>query len=161
MNFEDFFRQHFEEVRRVMFVAFSDVDLAEDSTQEAFMRAYRRWREVEAMDRPIGWVIVVAHNAAQDLLRRRKREQRHADPANQTLDFSEHSDDRIDVASRLSTLAERQRMAVVLHYLGDLSIDDVSQAMGCAPGTVKATLHAALGRLGVSSTADVDELEYE
>jgi RNA polymerase sigma factor (sigma-70 family) len=57
------------------------------------------------------------------------------------------------VQAALEQLAPRQRAAVVLRYLGDLSVAEVARAMGCAEGTIKSTLHTALARLRV----DLDE----
>jgi RNA polymerase sigma-70 factor (ECF subfamily) len=51
---------------------------------------------------------------------------------------------RVSVRDAIATLAPRQRQAVVLRYLADLPVRDVAEAMGCAEGTVKATLHQAL-----------------
>ena len=41
-------------------------------------------------------------------------------------------------------------LAVVLRFHGDLSVHDIASAMGCSEGSVKASLHAALGHLRVS-----------
>jgi len=43
---------------------------------------------------------------------------------------------------------------VVLRYLADLSTAQVAEAMGCAEGTVKSTLHAALVHLRVEMKED-------
>ena len=56
----------------------------------------------------------------------------------------------------ITTLPPRQREAVVLRYLADLPLADVAEAMGCALGTVKATLHQALGSLRVELEEDDD-----
>ena len=53
------------------------------------------------------------------------------------------------VRSALARLPLRQRAAVVLRFLGGLSVAEVAEAMGCAEGTVKATLHGALRRLRI------------
>jgi RNA polymerase sigma factor (sigma-70 family) len=55
----------------------------------------------------------------------------------------------VDVREALQGLAPRQRMAVVLRYLGDLTNEEVAKAMGCSVGTVKSTLHSALAGLRV------------
>jgi len=55
----------------------------------------------------------------------------------------------------LARLTPRQRLAVVLRHLVDLSTADVAAAMGCAEGTVKSTLHAAMQALRI----DLDEEE--
>ena len=44
----------------------------------------------------------------------------------------------------------------MLRYLADLPLAEVAEAMGCAVGTVKATLHQALGSLRVELKEDDD-----
>jgi RNA polymerase sigma factor (sigma-70 family) len=62
----------------------------------------------------------------------------------------------LSLRTSLAALPVRQRQAVVLRFLADLSIDEVAQAMQCAPGTVKSTVHAALARLRVELDEDPD-----
>ena len=57
----------------------------------------------------------------------------------------------------IATLPPRQREAVVLRYLADLPLADVADAMGCALGTVKATLHQALKALRIEFEETDDE----
>ena len=47
----------------------------------------------------------------------------------------------------LADLPMRQREAVVLRFFEDMSVDETAAAMGCAAGTVKATVHQALRSL--------------
>ena len=54
----------------------------------------------------------------------------------------------------VAALPERERTAVALRYLGDLTEAQVAQTMGVAPGTVAATLHAARTHLAASLGAD-------
>jgi RNA polymerase sigma-70 factor, ECF subfamily len=46
----------------------------------------------------------------------------------------------------LEGVSERQRQALLLRYISQLTIPEIAVVMGCAEGTVKATLHAALAR---------------
>jgi len=63
---------------------------------------------------------------------------------------------RLSVRDAIATLPPRQRQAVVLRYLADLPLADVANAMGCALGTVKATLHEALRAMRVELEEDED-----
>ena len=54
---------------------------------------------------------------------------------------------RIAVREVLAALTERQRAVVVLRLFDDLPEAQVAQILGCAAGTVRATLSQALGRL--------------
>ena len=57
----------------------------------------------------------------------------------------EDSESGISVA--MEQLTEKQKTAVTLRYFESLSISEISQVMGVAPGTVKATLNQAIKKL--------------
>jgi RNA polymerase sigma factor (sigma-70 family) len=147
-RFDDFFDEEYEPVVRALTLVFDDRHRAEDLAQFAFARAYRDWRRVSAMDRPVGWVYVVALN-------RGRRELRRAHPEQELETLAGIADPAATVATALTvqaaleTLTTRQRAAIVLRYGSDLSLAEVASAMGCALGTVKATLHQALRRLRI------------
>ena len=52
-------------------------------------------------------------------------------------------EDRLYLWDAVRSLPPRQRTAIVLHYVADMSQEQVAGVMGIAPGTVAATLHAA------------------
>lgn len=151
-DFEEFFAAHYSRVRRALTLAFGSGEVAEDAAQEAFIRACAKWSRVRAMPRPHGWVFVTATNIGRDHVRRAIRRQdaegrrRVHEPAR---DIAIAVVAYVDVREALEGLAPRQRMAVILRYLGDLTNEEVAQAMGCSVGTVKSTLHSALAGLRV------------
>ncbi len=51
-------------------------------------------------------------------------------------------------------LPDQQRRAVVLHYVGDLSVADVADVMECSEGTVKTHLSRARAQLAQRYAAD-------
>jgi RNA polymerase sigma factor (sigma-70 family) len=59
---------------------------------------------------------------------------------------------RLALVDALARLPRRQREAVALRYLADLTIDDVALTLGVSAGTVKQSVHRALhtlrGQLG-------------
>ncbi len=120
-----------------------------DAVQDAFVEAYRHWPQVGAYDNPAAWLRRVAMNKALDRARRRGTERRgiarlvHREAAAPETAAAE----RLDVRAAISALPERQRLAIVLYYLGDLSVDEVAETMAVSAGTVKAALHAARARL--------------
>jgi RNA polymerase sigma-70 factor (ECF subfamily) len=145
IEFEAFFSDRYDEVRRALTVAFGDPRLAEECAQEAFVRAFVRWKRIRKMESPAGWVYVVATNVA-----RRRRAWTSDAEVPPMADPAEAIVDRASLACGIAQLPDRQRIAVVLRYLADLPIADVATAMGCAQGTVKSTLHTALARLRVA-----------
>jgi RNA polymerase sigma-70 factor (ECF subfamily) len=53
----------------------------------------------------------------------------------------------VDLERAIAQLAERQQLAVHLHYFVGLSVDETAAVMGCSGGTVKSTLYDARSRL--------------
>jgi len=59
-SFATFYDENYDSVCRGLSVALGDALRAEEAAQEAFTRAYVRWRRVSQMERPAGWVYVTA-----------------------------------------------------------------------------------------------------
>jgi RNA polymerase sigma-70 factor (ECF subfamily) len=156
LEFDEFYKSYFDRVARTLVLGGADRDFARDATQEAFARALRQWRKVRDMDRPDGWVYVVAMNQLRDHWRRSERRRERAPELDDAAADNTYAvATRLSVRDAIATLPPRQRQAVVLRYLADLSLADVADAMGCATGTVKATLHQAMQSMRV----ELDEWE--
>jgi RNA polymerase sigma-70 factor, ECF subfamily len=149
MDFDTYYSASYERVRCAMVLTFRDPALAEEITQEAFFQTLRRWPKVSLLDHPEGWTMVVALNKGRDLHRGRVRQDAKKpllvdDLAGQSSET--RVEDRMLVTSLLEGVSERQRQALLLRYISQLTIPEIAVVMGCAEGTVKATLHAALAR---------------
>jgi RNA polymerase sigma-70 factor, ECF subfamily len=132
---------------------------AEEVVQEAFLRAYRDWSVVAVADVPAYWVRRVALNLATSRWRRIGAEARAvARLAVRSQDGAEGGFERVDAADRfwraVRRLPAQQREVVALRYAADLPVDGVAAVLGKAPGTVRATLHAARQRLAVLLQTD-------
>lgn len=144
-DFEGFYRAERDRLYRVLAVALRDPDLAAESIDEAFTRAYARWDEVRFARSPAGWVYRVAHNWSIDRLRQRRRALRHPFERPEPVWNPDVPDERL--AKALGDLPLAQRSVVVLRILLDWSERDVAEALGIAEGTVKSRLNRALERL--------------
>jgi RNA polymerase sigma-70 factor, ECF subfamily len=131
-----------------------DPSVAAEALDEAFVRAIERWDRVRAMDAPAGWLWRTATNVARRRMRRQGLEgrafRRHS--SGRAEDAAGPTGDDVDLRRALMTLTERQRTAVVLHYIADLSVREVGLLMGIAEGTVGATLHQARSLLAAQLT---------
>src|SRR5262245_32660581 len=76
---EGVFRAEYGRAVAVLVRVLGDIDLAEESVQDAFTEALRRWPSAGPPPSPVGWIITTAKNRAIDRLRREaSREDRHA-----------------------------------------------------------------------------------
>jgi RNA polymerase sigma-70 factor, ECF subfamily len=145
-DFDAFYLANFDRLIVQLHAYTGDLATAEDLVQEAFARALARWSRLVAYDDPVAWVRRVALNLATSNWRRLVRFNAFArrEPARHA---PEPSPDRVALTRALAALPPRQRRAVVLHYLADLSIADIAEQERVAVGTVKAWLHRARAAL--------------
>ncbi|WP_377536550.1 RNA polymerase sigma factor [Ornithinimicrobium tianjinense] len=129
-----------------------DPDLGHDMATEAFVRLLRSWESVE-LARP--WLYTTVGNLVKDHWRKRGRESAAYRRFQGGVDPEVGQTSRVDPATVLTvrdaveSLPERLRMAVLLHYFGDLTVAEVARQLGKADGTIKSDLHEARRRLAV------------
>lgn len=148
-DFDEFFTEHYSRVVGSLELAGGTAGDAEDAAQEAFVKAMLRWRSVSGMERPATWVYVVAVRALRRRLGRDRSVAERRTDERAVTDQAEEVVTAAVISKALATLPARQRFAVVLRFHGDLTVPEIARAMRCSQGTVKSTLHAALGRLRV------------
>ena len=116
---------------------------ADDVVQETLVRAWRR-RSTYSPQRGSerAWLLEILF----DQSRRRRIRARPDLLASVTDQFADH-DSRLDVERAVAALPPRQREAITLHYLADLSVADVAVVLGISASAVKTHLVAARAAL--------------
>ena len=142
LDFEAFCLGQNASLIRVLTLYCGEVEVARDLTQETLARAYVHWKKVRVMDRPDLWLRRVALNLANSHFRRRRVERAASRrPAPGQSGFADEpggaTSDRLLVRAALAQLTDRQRTAIILRYLEDLSVEQTAELMRCSPGTVK------------------------
>ena len=120
-------------------------DLAGDLRQECLLRAFQarsRFRRGAAV-RP--WLMGIAMNLVRERRRYRPHQPLDRDPPAAARDRPASESE--DLQRAVEALPDRQREAVVCRFLRGLSVAETAQAMGCAEGTVKATVFKAIATL--------------
>lgn len=147
-DFDDFFRAVFPlAVRAAARVSWSS-DAAEDAALEALVRAYVRWPRVQPLPHRDAWVMRTAINVA---LRANTRRSGPLPPgASIQAVPQDNVVDRLVVSEALGRLSDRQRDAVVLRYLCDLSETDTASALEVSVGALKSHLDRARRALRVA-----------
>lgn len=152
-EFEKFFTANFDRLVRSVTAISGDAEVATDSVQDAFIKAYARWSQLKKYDDPTLWVRRVAINKSRDtrrsFLRRRAREDRFDDPTVAEQAVVWQSDAEIDVEGVLHQLSPRQRSVAALFYLEDLSVAEIAASLDISDGAVKFHLNKARTSLRV------------
>ncbi|MCC6767281.1 MAG: RNA polymerase sigma factor [Deltaproteobacteria bacterium] len=117
-----------------------------DAFQDTFL-ALHRARFTYQSPRPIEpWLFAIARNVAADYGRRWQRRRRHELPTDAAPEPTADAPSR-DVGSELETalrtLPNRQREALQMLKLQDLSIREAAARLGTTPGALKLRAHRA------------------
>ncbi len=125
----------------------SDAALAEDHVQEAFISAWRGIRGFKT-GRPVKpWLVRILVNKVLSHRRRPSVPVVSLDEAAGTPGPAKEVEN-VDLVSRaLGRLTDEHRRVVTLRYFADLSLADISRALGCREGTVKSRLHRGLAQM--------------
>lgn len=147
-SFDAFYRDEYRAMLGIALALVDGTSAAEDLVQESFLTAHRRWDRVSQYDNPRAWVRRVLINRATSWRRRVASEVRavarvgppEAEPPDLTPETAE-------VWRAVHRLPRRQQQAVALHYIGQLSMMEIAESMGCSEGAVKSHLHRAREQL--------------
>jgi len=145
-----------DKVFRLTFSMLRDRAMAEDTTQDVFLRIWRALPGFAGQSQLSTWIYAIAKNGALSELRKRRPtvsldqndDEDSYNPAVAALAAPEADDSAtVSVGQMLDQLPERYRQAVVLFYMEDKSYEQTAASLGLPLGTVKALLHRARKRL--------------
>ncbi|MGH9190821.1 MAG: RNA polymerase sigma factor [Acidimicrobiales bacterium] len=148
--FDTLFPRAFRLARRIL----GDPHAAEDVAAEALARTYAHWSKVSTLPYRDGWVLRVATNLAIDRLRRHPTDR----PVSPELLAEDALVLRLALTAALRGLPRRQREAIALHYLGDLTDAEVALALKVSVGTVKTHIHRGLESLRSRLGPELEEV---
>lgn len=138
---------------RTAMALLGDRDRASDVAQDVALIAVNRLNDLRD---PVSFDAWVHRAAVRESLRARRRTQRRSRHESSIESGAElHAADRglggvasqIVVAECMAALPKRQRSAVILRYVHDLSDEDIAAALRCRIGTVHALLSRARAAL--------------
>jgi RNA polymerase sigma factor (sigma-70 family) len=135
----ELFRTHRVPMAKLAFVLTGDSAVADEIVQDAFLHLHAHWGHV---DNPVGYVRRSVVNGCHSYHRRRLLEERHAVASAESF-----SDVPFEIGDALAKLPQRQRTALTLRYLGDLSDADIASALDARPSTVRSLIRRGLGAL--------------
>jgi RNA polymerase sigma-70 factor, ECF subfamily len=154
----DAFRLIFERYSRpivsFIFDMVNDRALAEELTQETFVRAFRAIRTMRRETKLSTWLFGIARNVARESLRARARAVSHIDLADKSvMDLSDNKPVPVDgvlskelngvIRRSLAELDEDKRLVFTLKVLHQCSYEEIAEITGFSLAKLKTDLHRA------------------
>lgn len=146
--FQRFLDTHRDAVYRYLVFTVGPTD-ADDAFQETFIAALRAYPKLRSDENLKGWVLRIAHNKAIDLVRARARRPLPVEELPETGVQADTAPDGLDplLWDRVRELPPKQRGAVLLRFVGDLSHAEIGVALDSSEEAARRNLHAGLERL--------------
>jgi RNA polymerase sigma-70 factor (sigma-E family) len=157
-GFDEFAQRRRTQLIRLAWALTRDRDLAEDVTQIALERLWRRWASIPTADAE-RWAYAQRVLISQVSTWRRRLWTKNELP---TDTLPQHASEPVDtdppqVLGWLGALPPRQRSVIVLRYLSDLSIEETARVLGCSTGTVKSQTAKAMDKLRLNERRGDDD----
>ena len=148
--FEELMHARIDAIYRLSYAIVGDEADARDATQETFIAAWRRIRELRDPDRFDAWLQRIAVNSARMTLRARGRRRVREIPAGDVAALAAAADraalarsDADLLGAALDSIPTDQRTILVLHHLEGHGVAELAEILEIPVGTVKSRLHTA------------------
>lgn len=146
---EGLFARHHGEIYAYLLRMVRDPEMAADMTQDAFVKAYRAYEALEKPENARAWLYQIAHRVALDEIRRRKivrflpwtGESKASSPSAEHLAMELRLSGPLERA--LARIPERQRAALLMAELHDLTGLELAAALGVSHVAARALLTRA------------------
>ena len=159
--FTELVNKYQKQVHSLVWRKIGDFHIAEEITQDIFLKVYKKLSTLKPPQHFPGWLYVIAsrHCIAW---RRKKQQPTESLDAMPTAELEElcytHYEverektvsirhQREIVKRLLQKLPESERTVVTLHYLAEMTCEEISQFLGVSQNTIKSRLHRARKRL--------------
>ena len=148
-------------------------DLAQDLTQEVFLRAYRSRKTYTPKASFAAWIYRIATNLCHDEFRKRRASPTVSLNTSFTFQLNEKGDEetcelhemlpddsvsppdveiekeeqKARLRSAIESLSEKHRAVILMHVYKDMEYAEIAKQLGCSVGTVKSRMHYAIKSL--------------
>ena len=159
--FAELVKKHQKPVHTLAWRKIGDFHIAEDITQEVFLKVYQRLHILKDPNQFSGWLYVITANLCATWLRKKRIQTEPLEDTEPTMiqedAYSQHvveerakttaESQREVVKKLLAKLKESERTVMTLHYLGEMTVAEISRFLGVSASTIKSRLRRARNRL--------------
>jgi RNA polymerase sigma-70 factor (ECF subfamily) len=150
--------RHYAALHYLAYSILGDADEADDAVQEALISALASVERYRPGGNMKAWLSSIVVNQCRDKMRRRKVREKLNDglqwvfrskPPPKTLeDRGVRKEAKSTLWSIVNQLGEKHRLPIILRYVHNLSVREISQILEIREGTVHSRLHNACSNLG-------------
>ena len=155
--FSTLVRKYQKQVHALVWRKIGDFHIAEDITQDTFLKAYQKLAMLKDPQSFAGWLYVIATNHCKTWLRKKRLQTQPLETtSNAELEKATYSEYVVDeneqtaaevhreiVKQLLAKLQDSERTVITLYYLGEMTYEEISKFLGVSVSTIKNRLYRA------------------
>jgi len=152
--FAFFYEQYVTRIYRFVFIKVSDKRVAEEITQDIFLKVWQHVVDKKHIKSFQAFIFRIARNSVIDYYRQASRQELPLDYVEDSLSEDDQSEAKIDksidsnqILEQIKKLKVEYQEILLLRYVEDLSIEEISQVLQKDKNNVRVTLHRALNKL--------------
>ena len=172
--FAELVKRYQKPVHTLAWRKIGDFHIAEDITQEVFLKVYQRLHTLKDHHQFSGWLYVITANLCATWLRKKRIQTQPLEDTERTMSqrdaysryvAEEHASTAAEsqrevVKKLLAKLKESERTVMALHYLGEMTVEEISRFLGVSASTIKSRLRRARQRLQKEETMIREALDH-
>lgn len=151
--FGELYNLSFEKIYRFIYVRVNHKELAEDLTEEVFLKAYQKIGSLNQDRSFSGWLFMVARNTVIDYYRSKRADlpletiENSLEYVSQVLDEVRLDSEQKLFLSLLSRLPAEQQIVIKLRFFEQLETPEIAEMLHKSEGAVRVIQHRAIAKL--------------
>ncbi len=154
-QFGQIYDQYIEKIYRFVYLKVNSQEVAEDITSKVFLNGWESYNKNPSIQNMNAFLYKIARNSVTDYYRESGRTKlvsvdnvaEVADGGTSVHDKVVLSSDIEEVKSAVQKLKKDYQDVIILHYLEDMSIQEVSNILNKPPVTIRVMLHRGIKSL--------------
>lgn len=158
--FASLVKKYEKQVHALAWRKIGDFHIAEEITQDTFLKVYQKLSTLKDPNQFSGWLYVIATNLCRAWIRKKRlateplegTEIESIDETYSRYVSEEHTKTTVEaqrevVKKLLAKLKESERTVMTLYYFGEMTCEEISRFLGVSTSAIKLRLHRARQRL--------------
>jgi RNA polymerase sigma factor (sigma-70 family) len=148
----EMYQEHAHYVYGIALMMTKSGALADDITQETFLRAFQKYHLYDPSKRLRPWLYRITLNMIRGTLRKQRwltwiGQVPETESSQSLEDIIVQNEREQELWTAVNLLSDKRREVIIMHYYTGLSLQETATVLGIFEGTCKSRLHAALKQL--------------
>ena len=141
--FEEIIMENIDYFYKIAYTILKNEEDASDAISNTVLKAYTKIKQLQKDDFFKTWITKILKNECYDIIRKNKKIVYIEEYKQENLKYSHEKEEQVDIKKAIQSLNENLSEIVILYYIQDKSIAEISKILKIPQGTVKSRLYKA------------------